>query len=213
MKKKLLIVDDDSSLRDSISNYLTYKGFEVDSVDSVQSALQQIFNKKPDMVITDVMMPSINGYDFVQMLRSDTVCYKIPIILLTAKGMTQDRIKGYDLGCNAYLAKPFDPNELISIINNLFNNIGLTKLAQKQKVNYSSVCLSILPFKFTDRELAVLQLLVQGYTNREIARSLYVSVRNIEKYVSRLLHKTSTRNRTELAQQIISKNILLSKGE
>ena len=213
-KKRLLIVDDDSSLSISISSYLISEGFQVSLANDVKDALYQMKNYKPDMVISDVMMPYIDGYDFLQMLRLDESFFKIPVILLTAKGMTQDRIKGYDLGCNAYLAKPFDPNELLSMINNLFKNINLLNV---QPSTYNSLVDCDLCCLFdkdlTNRELTILSLLVKGYTNKEIANHLQISVRNVEKYVSRLLNKTSTRNRTELAQRAISCRVKFLEGE
>lgn len=203
MKKKILIVDDDFSLNNSIVNYLIDEGFQVLSTNDVQSAIHQMKQNKPDMIITDIMMPELSGYDFIKMLRSNQNFVKIPVIFLTAKGMTQDRIKGYDLGCSAYLTKPFDPNELLSIIHNVFRNIYTT---QKDSTNIRKLFKSkydkLLMDKLTNRERTILSLVIQGYRNKEIAQYLHISIRNVEKYVSRLLNKTSTRNRTELAQLV-----------
>ena len=158
------------------------------------------------MIITDIMMPLIDGYEFIKMLRLHDQLLNIPIILLTAKGMTEDRIRGYDLGCNAYLTKPFDPKELLSIINNLFNNINLLQTFQNDNNNtlFQSSNSVMLIEKLTNREMTILKLVSKGYKNKEIAQQLQVSTRNVEKYVSRLLTKTSTRNRTELAQLVIN---------
>lgn len=213
MKKQLLIVDDDIALSTAISDYLVSQGFAVSLADNVNSALNIIQRIKPDMIITDIMMPYIDGYEFVKIVRLDDVLFDIPIILLTAKGMTQDRIKGYDLGCNAYLTKPFSPEELLAIIHNLFNNISLLQKLDEYKENNNIVSIdhkSILINKLTNRECTILQLVVQGYKNKEIAKHLQVSTSNVEKYVSRLLSKTSTRNRTELAQLFAN---YFAKGE
>ena len=208
MKKQLLIVDDDLSLRHTIATYLESAGFDVISASSVKSALQKIQSRLPDLVITDIMMPHIDGYDFVEKLRMDNRLLNIPIIVLTAKGMTEDRIKGYDLGCNAYLIKPFDPNELLSIINNIFKNIYLLQLFSNNSQIASISSENLLKVdQFTHREWTILTLVAKGYTNKEIANCLQVSIRNVEKYVSRLLNKTNTRNRTELAKVAISTGI------
>lgn len=206
MKKRILIVDDDIYLNNVISEYLISEGFDVDLASSVHSALKVINNTKPDMIITDIMMPLIDGYEFIKMLRLHDQLLNIPIILLTAKGMTEDRIRGYDLGCNAYLTKPFDPKELLSIINNLFNNINLLQTFQNDNNNtlFQSSNSVMLIEKLTNREMTILKLVSKGYKNKEIAQQLQVSTRNVEKYVSRLLTKTSTRNRTELAQLVIN---------
>lgn len=206
MKKHILIVDDDISLNSVISDYLIGEGFEVSLASSVQFALQVINSTKPDMIITDIMMPSVDGYEFLKTLRLNNELFGIPIILLTAKGMTEDRIKGYDLGCNAYLTKPFDPQELLSIIQNLFNNINLLQTLHNNDTITSSQSSNNVMFteKLTSREMTILKLVAKGYKNKEIAQQLQVSTRNVEKYVSRLLSKTSTRNRTELAKLVIN---------
>nr|YP_010986302.1 transcriptional regulatory protein TctD [Pachymeniopsis lanceolata]WOL37220.1 transcriptional regulatory protein TctD [Pachymeniopsis lanceolata] len=208
MKKQLLIVDDDLYLRNSISSYLVSAGFLVDTTNSVESALQVIRLHKPDLIIADIMMPYLDGYDLLAILRSDQLLSNIPIIFLTAKGMTHDRIMGYDLGCNAYLTKPFNPKELLAIINNLFINIDL--LLSRRRSQSSSFVIkskSANMSSLTHKEEEVLFLLVRGLMNKEIALRLSMSQRNVEKYVTRLLKKTNTRNRTELAQFTLSQNI------
>ena len=131
----------------------------------------------------------------------------VPIVCLTAKGMTQDRSKGYSLGCNAYLTKPFHPSELLSIIDSIFYNISLLEKSMHLQSAPITKDLSSQFASFTDdvkeftpREISVLKLLIRGLMNKEIANRLNLSIRNVEKYVSRLLNKTNTRNRTELAQ-------------
>lgn len=203
--KNLLIVDDDSDLRNLLSSYLIAEGFTVYSVNSVRSALVLMQKERPDLIITDIMMQQLNGYDFIKLLKLDILLIDIPVIFLTAKGMTNDRIQGYNLGCHAYLTKPFNPKELLSIIKNIFNNINLLS-----QYNYHQVSdFKIYPklFKlFTTREKTILQLLLKGYMNKEIAIILNVSVRSVEKYVTRLLYKTKTRNRTELVQLVLNSN-------
>ena len=124
---------------------------------------------------------------------------------LTAKGITRDKVKGYNLGCNVYITKPFAAYELLSIINNLLNinNPTLQKNAFYNQINPTVMDIS-LPV-FTYREKSILELVIKGYTNKEIANSLQLSLRNVEKYVSRLLYKTNTRNRTELVNFMLNK--------
>nr|YP_010728898.1 hypothetical protein P6G75_pgp135 [Lithothamnion corallioides]WEA77119.1 hypothetical protein [Lithothamnion corallioides] len=205
MYKQILIVDDDICLAYAIQSYLSSHERKIFIVDNFNSAIQLLKLYSFDLVISDIMMPIMDGYKFLTHLRSDCdLCY-IPVIFLTAKGMTADRIKGYDLGCNAYLTKPFHPSELLSIINNIFNHLNSLKdakgmsLLQNSKIDQllgSQNCI----WDFTSREISVLRLLVQGMMNKEIASSLNLGIRNVEKYVGRLLSKTKTRNRTELAQ-------------
>jgi DNA-binding NarL/FixJ family response regulator len=136
--------------------------------------------------------------------------------------MTSDRIQGYQAGVDAYLPKPFDPDELIAIINNLLEkrvtqttvvgedseNIEIAKLAHEiakiKDLLSPRIGISQTPPPFaidlTPREQSVLNLVAQGLMNKEIARKLETSVRNVEKYVSRLFSKTGTNSRTELVR-------------
>ena len=147
-------------------------------------------------------MKKLNGYDFIKLLKLDILLLDIPVIFLTAKGMTDDRIKGYNLGCHAYLTKPFNPEELLAIIKNIFHNINIMQINSIHNLNNIHTESHILQF-LTYREKTVLKLLLKGYMNKEIAINLNISLRNVEKYISRLLNKTKTRNRTELVKLIL----------
>lgn len=200
--KKLLLVDDDDHLRYLLSSYLINEGFVINSVNSVQSALVIIKQDRPDLIISDIMMKHLDGYDLIKLLKLDSLLIDIPIVFLTAKGMTFDRIKGYNLGCHAYLTKPFNPQELLAIIKNIFYNIDLFKTKfignfYKKYDNHDIIKL------LTYREKTILELILKGYMNKEIALKLNIGLRNVEKYVSRLLNKTKSRNRTELVKLIL----------
>jgi DNA-binding NarL/FixJ family response regulator len=136
--------------------------------------------------------------------------------------MTGDRIQGYQAGCDAYLSKPFDPDELVAIVTNLLarraaaretgegnaESPDIAALADQMAriesllSGRSSIAQSASPIKIdlTPREQSVLDLVAQGLMNKEIARRLETSVRNVEKYVSRLFSKTGTNSRTELVR-------------
>nr|AYR06391.1 hypothetical protein [Rhodogorgon sp.] len=205
MSKQILIVDDDMQLGSAIQSYLSLKGYKVYVANDPSMAFLLLDLHVFDLIISDIMMPQMNGYEFVIKLRSCSSLSKVPVVFLTAKGMTEDRIKGYNLGCYAYLTKPFHPSELLSIINNILNNLALLrKISCKGQSHYLSSgnqeLANIQLSDFTLREISILRLLIKGKMNKEIASNLHLSVRNVEKYVSRLLSKTNTRNRTELAQ-------------
>nr|YP_009392569.1 hypothetical protein [Caloglossa monosticha]ARW61131.1 hypothetical protein [Caloglossa monosticha] len=199
--QKLLLVDDDNYLINLLSSYLSREGFQIYFADSVSGALAIINQNKPDLIITDIMLKQLDGYDFVKLLKLDELLLDIPVIFLTAKGMTYDRIKGYNLGCHAYLTKPFNPKELLAVIKNIFRNMDLLKINKKiyKKDYLSNSFFNLLTF----REKTVLNLVVKGYMNKEIANDLNTSLRNVEKYITRLLIKTKTRNRTELVKFIL----------
>nr|YP_010196240.1 hypothetical protein LK014_pgp023 [Gracilaria caudata]UAD83637.1 hypothetical protein [Gracilaria caudata] len=214
MKKTILLIDDDINLLNSMASYLISEDFRVHIITNGYNALKNLNIIKPDLIITDIIMPHIDGYELIKKIRFEQNQHNIPIIFLTAKGMTPDRILGYNLGCNAYLTKPFYPEELISIINNIFKHLEIwkqnlnTNMHKIQEKKQNSVFNSLTP-----KEYNILLLVSKGYTNKEIAKAIKSSLRNTEKYVSRLLNKTKTRNRTELTQLTLLNYLNKPKGE
>ena len=203
---KIMIVDDEDILLNAIKKYLMAKEFNIITCNSGKQALEKIKEERIDLLVVDILMCDMNGYEFINHLRSDSQLGHIPFIFLTAKGMTEDRIKGYEIGCKAYLGKPFDPEELVAILDNILidekniiniNNIKTEiKLLRNQINNFD---LFETNLNFTTREISVLIAVSKGMSNKEIADNLNISVRNVEKYITRLLHKTSLSNRVKLA--------------
>ncbi|HEY9599452.1 MAG TPA: response regulator transcription factor [Cyanophyceae cyanobacterium] len=219
MSGKLLLVDDEPGVRESVKEYLEESGFTVQVASNATDAWQMVQQKTPDLVISDVMMPQVDGYQFLKQLRDDPRFKSLPVVFLTARGMTSDRIQGYQAGVDAYLPKPFDPDELIAIVENLIerrssssdetaSSTELEKIAQQiaeirgliAKQSGFTTTPPPIRIDFTPREQSVLDLVAEGLMNKEIARRLDTSVRNVEKYVSRLFSKTGTNSRTELVR-------------
>jgi DNA-binding NarL/FixJ family response regulator len=219
MSAQLLLVDDEPGVRLAVKEYLADSGFTVQVASNADDAWQILQQKTPDLVISDIMMPRVDGYQFLKRLRDDPRFKALPVVFLTARGMTSDRIQGYQAGVDAYLPKPFDPEELIAIVENLLerrtttseDGVGgaeLEKIAQQiaeiraMLAQRNGITQTPPPIRldFTPREQSVLDLVAQGLMNKEIARRLETSVRNVEKYVSRLFSKTGTNSRTELVR-------------
>ena len=106
---RILIIDDDEELCELVSEYLSVEGFTVDSVNDGESGLARAGSGEYDMVILDVMLPKMNGFDVLRNLRQES---KLPVIMLTARGDDMERIVGLEIGADDYLAKPFNPREL-----------------------------------------------------------------------------------------------------
>ncbi|MBV9215932.1 MAG: response regulator transcription factor [Acidobacteria bacterium] len=106
---KILIIDDDEELCELVSEYLGVEGFEVQAVNDGQTGLEQARSGKFDMVILDVMLPKMNGFDVLRSLRESS---ELPVIMLTARGDDMERIVGLEIGADDYLPKPFNPREL-----------------------------------------------------------------------------------------------------
>ena len=117
---KVLLVDDEPGVRESVQAYLQYgDDFEVRTASNANEAWDLLNQEIPELVISDIMMPQVDGYQFLKKLREDARFQTIPVVFLTARGMTSDRIQGYNAGCDAYLSKPFDPEELEALIKSL----------------------------------------------------------------------------------------------
>ncbi|NJN24172.1 MAG: response regulator transcription factor [Acaryochloridaceae cyanobacterium RL_2_7] len=217
MSGHLLLVDDEPGLREAVQAYLEDSGFTVDVASNAKMGWEMLERRIPDLVISDIMMPQVDGYEFLQQMRGDNRFSKLPVVFLTARGMTKDRIEGYQASVDAYLSKPFDPDELVAVVTNLIErhaaiNEGPTtdieELANQvaeirailQNQPHLSLKKSDVDIDFTPREQSVLELVSQGLMNKEIASQLETSVRNVEKYVSRLFTKTETNSRTELVR-------------
>jgi len=217
---KLLLVDDEPGLRESVKAYLEEgESFTVRAASDAQQAWELLQDETPDLAIVDIMMPQVDGYEFLRQLRADPRFKALPAIFLTAKGMTADRIQGYEAGCDAYLSKPFEPEELVAIVKNLLQRRSTLTEGNVESSELDSIAQQIAEIKgmlgqrsraatadrevavaLTPRERSVLKLVTDGLMNKEIARELDTSVRNVEKYVSRLFSKTGTNSRTELVR-------------
>jgi two-component system, OmpR family, response regulator len=113
---KILIVDDDPNIRKLVKVILRDKGFDIYEATDGLDALSKLEKIKVNMVILDIMMPNMNGWDLCSELRK---YYDIPLLMLTVKGETSQKVKGLQLGTDDYLVKPFDKRELVARVNNL----------------------------------------------------------------------------------------------
>lgn len=110
---RVLIIDDDADLCDLVTEYLIGEGFDVASVFDGQAGVARCLETEPDLVILDVMLPGLGGFEVLSRIRERS---KVPVIMLTARGEDVDRIVGLEMGADDYLAKPFNPRELVARI-------------------------------------------------------------------------------------------------
>ncbi len=121
MGKKILVIDDDSVLVKMADSRLKANGYDVMSTTDAASGLEMAIKGNPDLIILDVMMPIINGYNMCSLLKSEEKTKAIPIIMLTARSKETDKAIGREVGANAYMTKPFKMEELLSKIEELLN--------------------------------------------------------------------------------------------
>jgi len=203
--KRLLVVDDDPNLVLLAKDYLEFRGYEVVAASNGLEALEVMRRLTPDLIICDVMMPEMDGYTFVQTLRSDRATDWIPVIFLSARGQTADRVRGLNTGADAYLVKPFEPEELVAQVEATLKHTE--RLLQMQGAPVQPVIRLDREVELTPTETKVLQYVARGMSNREIAEVMGVSQRTIESHVSNMLSKTGLHNRTELARWAIESGL------
>lgn len=116
---KILVAEDDPEIRELIEFKLKSSGFDVYAFPDGEAALAAAESVMPDLVLLDWMMPRMNGLDVCAALRSNPLFHTVPIVLLTAKGQEADVVRGFSVGCDDYIVKPFSPRELVHRIDAL----------------------------------------------------------------------------------------------
>jgi DNA-binding NarL/FixJ family response regulator len=129
MPLTILLAEDDEGTRLSICDYLELEGYSVVMACDGEIALRKVFDHQPQLIITDIGMPHLDGYSLIQKVRQHPAFRLLPVIFLTAHSQTEDRIKGYQVGCDAFLPKPFELQEIGAIVRNLLERSQLIQSA------------------------------------------------------------------------------------
>ena len=200
-QKHILVIDDDKKLGSLLKSFLTEKGYLVDFAENTLVAKQKLFSIIFDLLILDVMLPKESGLSFASKLKTNN---DTPILMLSAMGTPRDRIKGLKTGVDEYLAKPFEPEELLLRIENVIKRNQSTQ----QEVN--TIKIGIFSFdinkgtlskesasvKLTVKEAKVLLCLYENLGNdverEKLANKINVSERTVDVIVKRLREKISS---------------------
>ncbi len=194
----ILIVDDDNRIRSLLKEYLSENNYIVSTAENADSAKQKLEYLKFDILILDVMMPGQNGYDLTKEIKQKN---NIPIILLTAKGEVEDRIKGLELGADDYIGKPFEPKELLLRIKNIIKNKNKINLNSKYTIGNANIDLNkmtiilnnkIKKINISEKKILIEMLSNPGktYSREEIGKiSGIIQERSIDVLITRLRQK------------------------
>ena len=169
MSNRIAVVDDEPDIIHLVSIHLKKAGYGVDSFLNGSSLLKFLSTNTPDLVVLDLMLPDLDGFEICRMMKSDTKYSSIPIIMLTAKGQERDKVTGLDLGADDYLTKPFSPKELIARINAVLRRTTTSKQMTLSIGNLSidperfEVMIEQKPVILTPVEFKILLLLVQNH--------------------------------------------------
>ncbi|NEP46019.1 MAG: response regulator transcription factor [Okeania sp. SIO2H7] len=202
--KKVLVVDDERILRLVVKRQLEFQGYQVRDASSGQEALSIIEEELPDVIVSDVMMPQMDGLEFCQSLRSSSEGQLIPFIFLSSKGDLDDRIVGLSMGADDYLIKPFEVRELVAKIETqLERSRRISEEMKKIKEQYAAKKSSREepePLPLTPAEERVFWEVVQGLTNKQISDRLFISPRTVQTHLSNILGKLQLENRSQLVR-------------
>lgn len=202
--KKILIVDDDITLRTALIRYLQNRGYSVVDAKSGMEALIAIEQNPPDLIVSDVMMPEMDGLEFCRRLRATRSGQLIPFIFLSSRSEVDARIQGHQMGADDYLVKPFEPKELVAKIESQLDrsrriHSEIIRLMQQASVAPEPAALpSLLPLPLTPAEEKVFWEVIQGFTNKQIGDRLFVSPRTVQTHLSNILSKLQLESRSQL---------------
>ena len=194
----ILVVDDDDGIRSLVKKYLNDNNFLVTTADSAESASTKIGIIKFDLIVLDIMMPGKSGLEFIQDHKNKL---ETPIILLTAKAETSERVEGLEIGADDYLPKPFEPKELVLRIKNILNKT--IKTEQKRIIEFSNVKIDLnklliikntKEFKINNTEKTILEKMINNpgktFSREDIGQLIDLDKeRSIDVIITRLRKK------------------------
>ncbi|MGC8519374.1 MAG: response regulator transcription factor [Steroidobacteraceae bacterium] len=201
-RAQLLLVDDDAELCAMLREYLEPEGFGAETAENGQSALERLAHGGIDLVVLDVMLPGLSGFEVLRRLRATS---RVPVLMLTARGEEIDRVVGLEMGADDYLAKPFSPRELVARIRAVlrrmidtpadgmlsFGALTLDVRAHRAQIDGADL-------ELTSAELRILELLMQADTRtvgreelmqQALGRRLLPTDRSLDTHISNLRRK------------------------
>ena len=197
-EKHILVVDDDDGIRDLVKQYLNEKKFLVTTAKNAEDAYKKVLVIKFDLIVLDIMMPGKSGLEFT---KENKDLINTPIILLTAKGEASERIEGLETGADDYLAKPFEPKELVLRINNILDKTKSKN--QKRTVEFNNIKIDLnrmiishnkKDLKINNTEKIILEKMInapgQTFSREEIGKLINLEKeRSIDVIITRLRRK------------------------
>jgi two-component system response regulator CpxR len=194
--KHILLIDDDAELAELLSEYLASENITLTSCLDGASGLAKAFDDKFDLILLDVMMPVLNGFDVLKAMGTN---HKTPILMLTARGDDKDRILGLELGADDYLAKPFKHRELLARINAIFRRIDIVKTQNQSAppLTHQSLNINQVNVNKTIREVSCL-----GQT-LELTGTEYLVLVYLMEQCGNIVSKT------EISEQVLHRELSL----
>lgn len=197
----ILVVDDESAMLNAVADILRGHEFHVLTAEDGLQALQLLGEHTPDLIITDIMMPRMNGYQLYERVSANPDWVWIPFLFLSGKSDEADVRFGRELGADDYLMKPVDPEDLLATILGRLKRFGRLESQRLKAPSAPAPEKDAQAFQarfgLTEREGEVLRLMVRGLTNEEIGLDLRIAPTTVKTHVSNILSKLGVRRRVE----------------
>ena len=187
--RKILIVDDEPDVADLVAYHLRAKGYQVETVNDPTASIGAARSFLPDLLILDIMMPDLNGMQICRIIRADPRLQQVPIIFLTAKAEENDRISGFETGCDDYICKPFSTKELVLRVQSILRRVSDDAPAEAKHLQAGQIVLDIerhevtlhgRPVELTATEFKLLRLLMERRGRVQTREHLLINVWNYE---------------------------------
>jgi DNA-binding NarL/FixJ family response regulator len=196
IRKNILCIEDDRETAGLIAEELVDRGFEVSVAHVGQEGLMAIMRRTPDLVLCDISMPNMTGFEVLERLNEIAPRFgHIPFIFLTAFADRDNELKGRELGADDYVSKPIDFDRLYLIIEARIGGVARTRLAPKL-------------VRLKDREIEILTWVARGKTSAEIARKLHLSKRTVDFHIDNARIKLRTATRTEAVSKALASGLI-----
>ncbi len=208
--ERILIVDDEADCQTVLAMYLESQGYRVESASSGREALSIFENDSPDLVISDVMMPEMDGFEFCRRLRATRSGQLVPFIFLSGQGELESKIEGHSMGADDYLVKPFQSEEILAKIKAQLErshriHAEIVRLLQNStspavQPKALAVMAKPAPLPLTPAEERVFWEVIQGCTNKQISDRLFISPRTVQAHLGSIFSKLQLENRAQLVK-------------
>jgi DNA-binding response OmpR family regulator len=210
MNKKIFVIDDDENIRELITLYLTKEGYSVEQYESGEKGVEACKANAPDLILLDIMMPGMDGYDTLKAIRK---MGSVPVIMVTAKDETFDKVLGLELGADDYIVKPFEPKEMTARVKAVIRRFQMAdKMEQDGVVSVANLTINMTDYNVTyfgeilelpPKEIELLNYLV-SHPNRVFTREqlldhiwgydFFGETRTVDVHIKRLREKFEREN-------------------
>ncbi len=212
--ERILVVDDEADCQTVLAMYLESQGYRVQSATSGIEALSIFESDPPDLVISDVMMPEMDGFEFCRRLRRTRLGQLIPFIFLSGQGEIESKVEGHSIGADDYLVKPFQSEEILAKVKAQLERSHRIH-AEIVRLLQNSTALAVepkvlpvtppTPLPLTPAEERVFWEVIQGYTNKQISHRLFISPRTVQAHLGSIFSKLHIENRAQLVKFALEK--------